>query len=224
LTSGCAKRPKLGPNNASSSQAQGNLQTTTVGLEKSADQRGREPIGELAGAMLSSSHEKIIGGDNSAEVDEIQRDSCKGKAMELGILVKELMANPKLMADAQKASKSFSAYDPKYLFLLPNIEETVQGLSGIELSSSGEDDFTSDGAQGSQSKEGGGEGVLRLGLVKCSIKRVEKLPDKAELENLEIHTVKDQSDVVESEVVKRDVQENNMEVELYDGETGITDK
>jgi hypothetical protein len=66
--------------------------------------------------------------------------------------------------------------------------------------------------------------VLILGLVKCSIKQVEKSPDKAELANLEIHTVKDQSAVVESEVVKRDVQENNMEVELYDGETGITDK
>jgi hypothetical protein len=47
--------------------------------------------------------------------------------------------------------------------------------------------------------------VLILGLVKCSIKQVEKSPDKAELANLEIHTVKDHSDVVELEVVKRDV-------------------
>jgi hypothetical protein len=63
--------------------------------------------------------------DNSTEVDEIQRDSHKGKVVELGIPVKELMAGPKLTADAQKASKSFSSYDPKDLYLLPNIEERV---------------------------------------------------------------------------------------------------
>jgi hypothetical protein len=42
-----------------------------VGSEKSANQRGREPIGELAGAVLSSHPEEVFRGDISVEVDEI---------------------------------------------------------------------------------------------------------------------------------------------------------
>jgi hypothetical protein len=117
--------------------------------------------------------------------------------VELSIPVKELMTSPKLMVDAQKASKSLLAYHPKDLYLLSNRGERVQGLSSIVISSSGEEDFTSDGVQGSQSKEGVGESVLRLGLVKCSIKQVEKLSDKTELANLETLSVRDHNDVVD---------------------------
>jgi hypothetical protein len=61
--------------------------------------------------------------------------------MELSIPVKELMTSPKLMVDAQKASKSLLAYHPKDLYLLSNRGERMQGLSGIVISSSGEEDL-----------------------------------------------------------------------------------
>jgi hypothetical protein len=46
--------------------------------------------------------------------------------VELSIPVKELMTSPKLMVDAQKASKSLLAYHPKDLYLLSNRGERVQ--------------------------------------------------------------------------------------------------
>jgi hypothetical protein len=61
--------------------------------------------------------------------------------VELSIPVKELMTSPKLMVDAQKASKSLLAYHPKDLYLLSNRGERMQGLSGIVISSSGEEDL-----------------------------------------------------------------------------------
>jgi hypothetical protein len=98
----------------------------------------------------SSAHAKLLVKEKVDDHFELQRDPIKGKAIDLGIPISEITAGPKLMAGAQKTGYSCKHVDSKDSSLLDNEDERVQGLSGIEISSSGDDDFISDEAQGNQ--------------------------------------------------------------------------
>jgi hypothetical protein len=129
-------------------------------------------VEQVSNVMLLSNLAKSNSTKETDVDTEIQRDSRKGKVV-MGLPVQEIMSGPKLMVDAQKAFVQNKVVDMGDITLMASEEDRVQGLSGIEITSSREEDFLSEEAQGSQPIYGVGNEVQQIGLVRCVLKDVE---------------------------------------------------
>jgi hypothetical protein len=129
-------------------------------------------VEQVSNVMLLSNLAKSNSTKETNVDTEIQRDNRKGKAV-MGLPVQEIMSGPKLMVDAQKFFVKNKVADMGDITLMASDEDRVQGLSSIEITNSGEEDFISDEAQGNQPIYGVGNEVQQIGLVRCVLKDVE---------------------------------------------------